>query len=361
MKLISLSDANVSRREDHVDANAGRTSHAEYSSRTRWGFTLVEVLVSIAILALLMSVVVPAVVRSRATARRISCSSNLSQLVLSAGELAENSPQAGKPPIINPTVVASLPTDVAWPYAVEQFRRPSTVPPLETGTTGPAFPLDASWRCPSDLEPARVGHFSYVINDAFNDWSRDSGAMNDNKGSVLRADWPDGASQTAFFSERIVTAEELVATMIDPYAEPTGVVGSRRYMYYTKLPLTTITTPGGVDTFRAACREPIAEPRPLAFPWRREHAKAVGGLGALYHHGMTPNAPSCWLGPSDHARTPLRDSVVFYAFNTASSEHEGIVNVGFADRSVRFISEQVASEIWTALGSSESNDVVGEF
>ena len=51
-------------------------------SRTRQGFTLVELLVAIAIIAILAAILFPAFARSRENARRSSCSSNLKQISL---------------------------------------------------------------------------------------------------------------------------------------------------------------------------------------------------------------------------------------------------------------------------------------
>src|SRR2546422_6119953 len=50
----------------------------------RPGFTLVELLVAIAIVALLAALLLPALARSKASARRIKCISNLRQLGLAA-------------------------------------------------------------------------------------------------------------------------------------------------------------------------------------------------------------------------------------------------------------------------------------
>jgi prepilin-type N-terminal cleavage/methylation domain-containing protein len=49
-------------------------------SRSRVGFTLIELLVVMAVVAILMSVLVPALALARASARKIACMSNLSQI-----------------------------------------------------------------------------------------------------------------------------------------------------------------------------------------------------------------------------------------------------------------------------------------
>ena len=58
--------------------------------RTSAGFTLIELLVALFILALLIAMTAPAVQQSRASARRMECSSHLRQIGIAAHAYSES-------------------------------------------------------------------------------------------------------------------------------------------------------------------------------------------------------------------------------------------------------------------------------
>ena len=94
---MTTTNANFRRQFKHRASRGGRkTLHA------RKAFTLVELLVAIAILALLFAMLIPAVSAARAKAQRIACLNQLKQLTTAwqmypadnAGRLVENWPQS---------------------------------------------------------------------------------------------------------------------------------------------------------------------------------------------------------------------------------------------------------------------------
>jgi prepilin-type N-terminal cleavage/methylation domain-containing protein/prepilin-type processing-associated H-X9-DG protein len=61
--------------------------------RSRRAFTLIEVLVVVAIIALLVAILMPSLSRARESARRLTCTSNLHQLTLATGMYAMQHPR----------------------------------------------------------------------------------------------------------------------------------------------------------------------------------------------------------------------------------------------------------------------------
>jgi prepilin-type N-terminal cleavage/methylation domain-containing protein/prepilin-type processing-associated H-X9-DG protein len=119
------------------------------------GFTLLELLVSVAIIATLSAVLVPAVMQSRAATRRTVCQSNLRQWALAAGMYADT--HHGRLPYrgqgIQPTTRVDSMDD--WFNALPQFIE--SAPYIDFVRTGAQpKPGDSSvWICPESepLEP----------------------------------------------------------------------------------------------------------------------------------------------------------------------------------------------------------------
>jgi prepilin-type processing-associated H-X9-DG protein len=88
--------------------------------------------------------------------------------------------------------------------------------------------------------------------------------------------------------------------------------------------------------------------------WLLSMDYAVANNG--YTHVMTPNGISCIGNPvfgiSDTSWGGVGAAI------TATSNHPGGVNVGFADGSVKFIKDSIDVRTWWALGSRNGGEVI---
>lgn len=121
----------------------------------RAGFTLVELLVVIGIIALLISILVPSLSRARETAQRITCLSNMRQLGLAMMMYTQEN--KGKFPAVG------LGQAEDWLYgAVGRDRNEGRLVKYQGGRYNPKI-----YYCPSDAAEARKSRgldFSYTVN-----------------------------------------------------------------------------------------------------------------------------------------------------------------------------------------------------
>jgi prepilin-type N-terminal cleavage/methylation domain-containing protein len=145
------------------------------ANRQRRGFTLVELLVVIGIIALLISILLPALRRAREQAYRVSCMSNHKQLMTAVKMY--NADWKDVMPFSNWVSKETGGAGAWWPGQGWLYHYPKTKGYMNykeaDGQTGALFKylrVAKIYRCPFDVEPYQVGstHLftSYTINGA---------------------------------------------------------------------------------------------------------------------------------------------------------------------------------------------------
>ena len=322
-----------------MSSSACRGGHAP-----RRGFTVVELLTVITVVALLLALILPAVQASREAARKAQCANNLKQigLALHAFEAREGHYPRGA----TLSAQGRLMDDLDRPALGQELRKAEAEFAfgggeneyvqrfMELGTPTPVF------RCPSEDGLTKVGT-NYAGN--FGTGVRDHGfdglffflhpQAYGAPEYIASRHVKDGLSNTAAFAE-ILTG--------DGTGRESGSEDPRRR---------TVVIEDGLsgdllaDVCLAAADEP---PRPSIFAPGVPYFE--GGVGTLYNHVLPPNGPNCLSGGS------TADSAI-----SASSAHAGGAFLLLSDGAVRFISESVERGLWRSLGSRDGGEVTLAF
>jgi prepilin-type N-terminal cleavage/methylation domain-containing protein/prepilin-type processing-associated H-X9-DG protein len=318
----------------------------------RGAFTLVELLVVIALIGTLVGLLLPAVQSAREAARRVGCGNNLRQLSLA---LANHESTRRRFPAGYVSGTARTPVDPAT-----RDRPPGTgwgllaAPYLEEGTLAAAYRADvgegiadpvnravvsaspALFRCPSDSGPlgpfavldavrrphasgALLGRSSYVGNAGHAEpWSAplDDWAPLAN-GPLYRNSWTRVADITDGTARTVLLGEH--TSRLSQKAWAGTVVGAA-------------SVPG--DGFRIGGGTIAAT-----------EADAAATL-LLVHSGPAPTEPGVIHPPNDRAAHVCQ----MYA------EHPGGCNVVFVDGGVRFVADTIDKGAWVALSSMNGGE-----
>jgi prepilin-type N-terminal cleavage/methylation domain-containing protein/prepilin-type processing-associated H-X9-DG protein len=315
----------------------------------RRAFTLVELLVVVAIIGVLVALLLPAVQSARETARRMQCSNHIKQWTLAFHNYHDTNqslPAASKNNMRHVWVYSM------WPYVEQKalydlydqrihfYLPPNTIgggdanlkyQNLDNGPTGRRIKL---YYCPSD-------RFGAYLNSTGDNYIRAKGNYQVNFGSIMHPH-PNVASNpplawgpfgfkdfTTSSLPRYTRMGEIVdgtsntllmAEMIMPRDDANDHRGDILNDDFACTYFATITTPNSTaPDVLVAARCP--SPNPPGMP-------CVGG--------------------ANH-------------YKTTRSRHPSGVNASLCDGSVRFISNNINLATWQSIGSMNGGDSVGEF
>ena len=284
----------------------------------RSGWTVVELLVAIGILALLMALLLPAIQHVRATARRLDCQSNLRQV----GLALHNYHDAHE----------SFPLDSeTWHAILPHLGQSTLYSDLECRVV---YTWDVNvgvFRCVADSLLEKGGlHVSLNRGSGFQTYGYNGMAP---FGWAALRDVTDGTSHTAHVSERLFP------------------ISLDRIAWFTP---SAHRAASELDDYANACRGDRLTPLYPTIRYSDSSGRTVMEAMEGYNAILGPNSPSCFNGPpSDPDSTSPR-----YQALSASSLHSGGVNVLTVDGAVRFVSNSTNIKSWRALSSRNGNDNV---
>ncbi len=282
---------------------------------TRSAFTIVEVLISLTVIGVLMSLIVPAVQSVRGSARLVDCRNRQKQIGLAIHAVQESKQHF------------SCDWHVLYHYGMGVPGYDPLIAPV--GSVG--SPL---LQCPADPHSMTGSDRSYEMSNG-TQYGTGNGYLAYSHTPGVQAfrrisDFTDGLSQTVAFSERTLVIE---ADQLNPQDDP------KKYPAWIPIPM---NTPGTEQQFIELCRSPGNSPIPLSLPL----LYADG-----YTHMFTPNTRGCWNN------APVNDPSL-KAYMPANSFHTGGVNALFVDGHVSFVSDSVDAKVWQALGTINGNESI---
>jgi prepilin-type processing-associated H-X9-DG protein len=367
--------------------------------------------VVIAIIAVLIALLLPAVQAAREAARRAQCTNNLKQL----GLAAQNYISANNvlPPQTSwPTMAANVTgstVGLAWGFnwyvalypqleqqpvynAINFFLCPMDGGLGQYSMVTAAVAKVSTLLCPSEsastqLYPAPnvngLGLGYYAVSNYVGNYGGPA-ALQPYTGTIIPEydleqgimtgsnrlpivglqSITDGTSNTALFSERLLSYYPFGTTTTTALVYPSGTNGLRAIFMATVGALPNSVPPGMLNSsnpailFAKGCQS-LSSSTTAIYPAAVGIELLAGNPAYLvlssYVHWTPPNTPPC-QNPSDPIA--LVGYLGPYSAPSANSLHPGGVNVCFTDGSVHFVKSSVSLQAWWGLGTRSMGEVI---
>lgn len=309
------------------------------------GLTLIELLVAISIVGILLAVLLPAVLRVRSAARKISCVNNLKQIVLGTQNYAsmwERFPPGSSLPGIRSAFVRVLP----------QVESQSLYESLMSKDGSMKFDDDlrpeppSVYRCPDSVvsqrsRSAATLSYLFVAGGWYPGYENGAVCGTDRSPAVTLASVMDGLSQTALLTECYPSAP--LQDVSGLYDDPVGAVfrTQRKFAMYTEL-----------EDFQVECvrvGEIVQSSLPAAYK--------QPGLGSEWTNGSLGITRLIFVNPKQLTNCSNGPSYTTGLF-APSSNHPSSFHVGFLDGSIHSLTAQIDPKIWRSLGSRDGHEVL---
>lgn len=308
------------------------------------GFTLIEILVCVAVVGLLTAILLPAVQHAREAARRVSCAANLKNVGVAIHQVHEAKgrfPGGEGPPLDASYIVQILPFLEQRPLfdSINMDRSRHTLIGSENATA--MITKVPGFLCPSDLSRSAENFLAppapnYAANFGLGWEETEAGPFTE--GPISASSIPDGLSQTIGIAEWVV-GTGLHKGMGDPRD------GDRLGSVFD---LGSLGGPASQAKFVSECTSLSSPEVRLCTPGFKGAGWLRSGLPITqYNHVLTPGRPSC-LGATANMR----------AYTSGSRHGAGGAHVVVMDGSVRFITSSIALPVWRALGTRGGGEAI---
>jgi prepilin-type N-terminal cleavage/methylation domain-containing protein/prepilin-type processing-associated H-X9-DG protein len=342
-----------------------KSVRSQPSAMERAGFTLIELVVVVGVLAILAAITTSAVQAARESARRMQCSNNLKQIALALqGYVAES---GTFPPIDCPSSLLGVKVMPSAHYysflsrmlhlteqvplynSVDFYFVPDSAEGLLANQTA-MMTVVGTFLCPPDSGSTVYGYgrvnyhcnvgVTYEFSPSPSDPNSNSGAFTTHV-AYRPSDFTDGLSNTIGASERLQG---------DWLTGPFKQGGDYFLSPFGSSPI-NVSPDGAV----ALCQ---SVPPGFAVESRSGESWFVSGFHFTnYNHLLAPNSRDLQCA-FDDLTEPFHSRIIHNGVFAATSFHSGGVNAAAMDGSVRFITDGVQISLWRAVGTRNGNEVI---